>query len=185
MIKLKEGMRLVLAIVFFATVSSCGIKKSQKHLPTISSYNQQIPLVTKLSDSLFYFEENYLIKNKHHIWELYTSGDALQLGMISGSLSEKLIHKQERAFFTMVEDFIPSSSKQSFLKFFLKVYNRKMYLNITNEYLSEIYGISRYSSQDYNVIADKYQRSLSLHGAHDIGHALQDLMLVGCSSMAV
>lgn len=183
--EIQKRHHIALWIVLLSAVSACGIRKSQGHLPDIAKYNQTVPVVVQHSDTLRSTRQNYLIKNKHHIWELYTSGDPLQLGMVNGSLTENLIHKQEQAFFTMVEDFIPSSSKQRFLKFFLKVYNRKMYLNISNEYLSEIYGVSRYSSEKYNHVANKYQRSLSLHGAHDIGHAMQDLMLVGCSSMAV
>ena len=182
---LKRWSRIGFFAVFIITVSACGIKKSQKHLPSLETYNQHVPVVIKHADTILSTDQNYLLKNKHQIWELYASGDPLQLGLVTGSLTENLIHKQEDAFFSMINDFIPSSSKQSFLKFFLKVYNRKMHLHITNEYLSEIYGVSRYSSDKYDFIASKYQRSLSLHGAHDIGHALQDLMLVGCSSMAV
>ncbi len=171
--------------VLLLVVSACGIKKSQNYLPELKAYNQRIPVVTKHADTMLSSNQNYLLKNKHHIWELYAAGDPLQLGMVSGSLTENLIHQQEDAFFSMITDFIPSSSKQSFLKFFLKVYNRKMHLHIPNEYLAEIYGVSKYSSNQYDYIANKYQRALSLHGAHDIGHALQDLMLVGCSSLAV
>lgn len=70
------------------------------------------------------------------------------------------------------------------LRQFLKWYNRKLYLNVPNEYQTEIYGVSQYTSNEFDNIAPQYQRSLYLHAAHDIGHALQDLALVGCSSFA-
>ena len=70
------------------------------------------------------------------------------------------------------------------LRHFLKWYNRKLYLNVPEEYQTEIYGVSQYTSHDFDNIAPQYQRSLYLHAAHDIGHALQDLALVGCSSFA-
>jgi hypothetical protein len=79
---------------------------------------------------------------------------------------------------------VPSHFKQRLLRGFLKWYNRKLYLNIPEEYKTEISGISEYASHDFDHIAPRYLRSLYLHGAHDIGHALQDLALVGCSSFA-
>src|SRR5690606_38650002 len=35
-----------------------------------------------------------------------------------------------------------------------------------------------------NYLGTPYQRTLWMHGAHDIGHVLQDLAMVGCSSFA-
>src|SRR6478672_2295424 len=87
-------------------------------------------------------------------------------------------------FFSKINDIVPSNFKQRLLRGFLKWYNRKLYLNVPEEYKTEIYGISEYTSHDFDNIAPRYLRSLYLHGAHDIGHALQDLALVGCSSFA-
>lgn len=63
-------------------------------------------------------------------------------------------------------------------------FNRKMHLHVPEEYKAEIYGVSRFALDDYDTFAPPYVRALYLHGAHDIGHALQDLMLVGCTSFA-
>ena len=60
-----------------------------------------------------------------------------------------------------------------------------MYLHVKDEYKIEILGISKYASDKYDYISDKYLRTMYLHSAHDIGHAMQDLALVGCSSFAV
>ncbi|MCK6608743.1 MAG: C45 family peptidase [Flavobacterium sp.] len=171
------------AVVFLLMVS-CGISKSLKHQPITAGYDQTIPVVDKKAATLFVSGNNLLLKNKHQLWELYVEGDPLQVGLISGALTDSLLKKQETIFFSKIKDLVPSESKQKFLRFFLKWYNRKLYLNIPEEYKTEIYGYSRYSSKDFDAIAPAYLRSLYLHGAHDIGHALQDLALVGCSSFA-
>ena len=164
---------------------SCGISKSLKHIPEISSYSLQQPKVEKLNDSVFYFKDNFLAKNSHQIWEMYNAGNALQLGYNNGALSQGLMHYQEKVFFDKVKDFVPSKFKQIILRNTLQWYTRNIHKNIRNDFQTELYGISRYSSDEFDFIAPKFQRTLSLHAAHDIGHALQDLMIVGCSSLAV
>ena len=172
-------------IFIILTFCSCGISKSIHNQPVTEVYNQHIPEVIQHSDSLFSSGENFLIQNKFGQWELYVSGDPLERGLTMGALYEPLYHYQEDVFFGKVKELVPSRFKQSLLRQFLKWYNRKMYLHIPEEYKSEIYGVSRYATDEYDYIAPKYLRNLYLHGAHDIGHAMQDLALVGCSSVAL
>lgn len=145
----------------------------------------EIPKVNKINDSTFRYNQNYLTKNKQQLWELYIKGNPLQLGYNNGALTQRLMQKQEGIFFSKVEGFVPSKFKQKLLNSFLKWYNRKMYLNVREDYQAELYGLSQYSSDQYDFIASKYLRTLYLHGAHDIGHAMQDLAMVGCTSLAV
>ncbi len=166
-------------------LTSCGISKSIHDRPNVSGYDSTIPERIQLNDSTFVAGNNFLLKNKQGQWEMYVEGNPLQLGEITGSLTRELQQKQEAIFFNKVEDLVGSKTKIYFLRKFLAWYNRKMYLNIPEEYKAEIYGLSKYSSNNFSEIADPYVRLLYLHGAHDIGHALQDLMLVGCSSFAV
>ncbi|RAR71543.1 C45 family autoproteolytic acyltransferase/hydolase [Flavobacterium aciduliphilum] len=163
---------------------ACGTSKSLHHKPQLEGYNSAIPIVEKQSNGAYKSGDNFLVKNKQNLWELYVEGDALERGLVTGALTDSLLKKQERTFFSKLADIVPSKIKQRFLRGFLKWYNRKLYLNVAEEYKTEIYGISEYTSHDYDYIAPRYLRSLYLHGAHDIGHALQDLALVGCSSFA-
>jgi hypothetical protein len=172
-------------LILNLSLISCGVRKSVHHVPDTKSYSLEIPKVNRINDSTFSFNENSLTKNRQQLWELRIKGNPLQLGYNSGALTQNLMQKQEDVFFSKVEGFVPSKFKQNLLRGFLKWYNRKMYLNIREDYQVELYGLSRYSSDRYDFIASKFLRSMYLHGAHDIGHAMQDLMIVGCTSLAV
>ena len=177
--------RILVYIFFVLNVLSCGTRKSVKHVPEIKQYALEIPKVQKINDSTFSFKQNYLAKNKQQLWELYIKGNPLQLGYNNGALTQNLMQQQEEIFFSKVETFVPSKFKQNLLRGFLKWYNRKMYLNVRDDFQAELYGLSQYTSDRYDYIAPKFRRAMYLHGAHDIGHALQDLMVVGCTSLAV
>lgn len=180
-----DKQKFLFVVVLILSLTSCGVRKSIKHIPDVSQYSLEIPKVTAINDSTFSFNQNYLTKNKQQLWELYIKGNPLQLGYNNGALTQNLMQQQEEIFFSKVEDFVPSKFKQKLLRGFLKWYNRKMYLNVREDFQAELYGLSQYSSDKYDFIAPKFRRAMYLHGAHDIGHAMQDLMVVGCTSLAV
>ncbi len=165
-------------------ICSCGISKSLHNKPQLEGYKNEIPVIVKHSNMFFSTKNNFLHKNKQNLWELYVEGDALERGLVIGSLTDSLLNKQQHVFFNKINELLPSKFKQRVLRNFLKWYGRKLYLNIPEEYKTEIYGISQFSTHDLDYIAPPYLRSLYLHASHDIGHALQDLELVGCSSFA-
>lgn len=181
---MKNNIYFWVFLGFILSLVACGTSKSLHHKPQLEGCNSAIPIVEKQSNTAFKSGNNFLVKNKQNLWELYVEGDALERGLVSGALTDSLLKKQERTFFSKLGEIVPSKTKQRLLRGFLKWYNRKLYLNVTEEYKTEIYGVSEYTSHDFDYIAPRYLRSLYLHGAHDIGHALQDLALVGCSSFA-
>ncbi|MBC3757216.1 acyl-CoA--6-aminopenicillanic acid acyl-transferase [Hyunsoonleella sp. SJ7] len=184
-------MKIVLRKIRFAflagmylSVVSCGVSKSLKDVPEVAQYDASTAERISVNDSTFTSGKNSFAKNKYGAWELYVEGNPYQLGLNTGLLTKELFEFQENAFLSKVNELVPSKFKQWLLRKILAFYNRKMYLHIPEEYKTEIYGLSKYAGDDYDHIADDYLRVLYLHGAHDIGHALQDLALVGCSSFA-
>ena len=171
-------------LLFTVIFTSCGISKSLHHKPITAGYKSSISKRIVHSDSLMTIDDNILKLSKYGHWQLLVKGDPLERGLITGSLTKELLHYQDKVFFDKITEIVPSKFKQRLLRNFLKWFNRKLYLNVKEEYKTEIFGVSRYASDTYNYIAPKYLRNLYLHGAHDIGHALQDLALVGCSSFA-
>lgn len=175
---------ILLVLCTILQLVSCGTYKSVHHKAVTEGYDATIPVVSRQNDSVFTYGNNFILKNRQGLWELYVEGDPLQRGLITGALSKELIKKQEHAFLDKVKEIIPSRFKQSMLRQFVKWYNRKLYLYVPEEYKTEIYGVSHYASGEYDYLAPPYLRSLYLHAAHDIGHALTDLDMVGCTSFA-
>jgi hypothetical protein len=80
---------------------------------------------------------------------------------------------------------VPSERYLRFLRFFTALFNRNLGDHVMEEFQHEIYGISLSCTHEYDFLGTPFERQMNYHAAHDIGHALQDYMLVGCSSFAV
>jgi peptidase C45 acyl-coenzyme A:6-aminopenicillanic acid acyl-transferase len=178
-------LKKIIVIFIFLFLGGCSAFKTNFKTPNVNNYSFEIPKVIQKNDTLCIYKNNYLLKNKQNLWELYSQGNPYQLGLTSGALLEKLYKKQDSIFYQKINSFVPSQRKQKILFHFLKWFNRDIEKNIIPEYQAELYGISHYSDTVFNRYIPAYQRSMYLHAAHDIGHALQDLMLVGCSSLVV
>jgi isopenicillin-N N-acyltransferase-like protein len=134
------------------------------------------------SPRFYTIKNNWFRKSKSGLYELYVEGQPFERGVINGKLTKELVVKQEDYFTAQIAKMIPSKFYRSFLKYFIAWFNRDLSKNVTEEYKEEIYGITQSASDKYQYIGSNYQRILNYHGAHDIGHALQGMALVGCTS---
>lgn len=136
------------------------------------------------TDTYRQWGNNYLRKSESGLWELKVSGSDFERGVAIGKLSEDLLYYQEKVFVDQIKEIIPSETYLRFLGYFTLLFNRNLAKNIPEEYRREIYGISLSCSHEFDYIATPYERQLNYHAAHDLGHAMQDYMLVGCTSFS-
>lgn len=129
--------------------------------------------------------EGYLIRNEWGVWEMYLKGSPYDRGVKYGELATDLIQKQEEVFVDQINHFVPNTFFQKFLRIVIGVFNRNIVNHIPTEFLQEIYGVSHAFSPEYNYISSGFMRILNYHAAHDLGHALNDYSLVGCTSFGV
>ncbi len=138
----------------------------------------------KVDEDFYVCDNGWLKKSDTGLWEMYIEGDAFDLGVINGKLTKELIEIQEEAFVKQIKVLIPSNFYLKFLRYFVGWFNRNIDKYVPNEYLLEIYGVSLSASDEFLFIAPNYHRILEYHAAHDIGHALQDMNMVGCTSFS-
>jgi predicted choloylglycine hydrolase len=139
----------------------------------------------KVNDSLYAVGNNWLHRSRSGLWEMYLQGSGFERGVAFGKLTQELLEYQEDAFVEMIGQYVPSTSYLRFLKYFVAWFNRKLPAYVPQEYLEEIYGTSLSVSPRFDFIADPYLRQLNYHAAHDMGHALQNMNMVGCTSFAL
>jgi hypothetical protein len=148
---------------------------------SLESVNKEI---VEVDTGLFKIDKNWFKQSESGLYELYVEGEPFERGVANGKLTKDLVHYQEEVFTAQIHRLVPSNFYLGVLKYFVGWFNRDLQDNITNEYQLEILGVSKAASPDFNDIAPPYQRILNYHAAHDIGHALQNMSLVGCTAFA-
>jgi isopenicillin-N N-acyltransferase-like protein len=174
------GIILITIIIFCIYVW----KVSDSKPPVVADKSATQLQRQNIDSTTFTIGDNWLRKSKYGLYEMYTSGQPFERGVINGKLSKELVVAQEEAFTHQIKKMIPSDSYLKFLKYIVGFMNRDLPAHVTEEYKEEIYGISLSASDSFQWIGSNYSRQLNYHAAHDIGHALQNLMLVGCTSFS-
>ncbi len=184
--KIKSGWALLLVFAGIVLVSGFWFHIATTiSPPDPGSYADTSLVVMNPEPGFFYVKNNWLQKNDAGLWEMYLEGKPYERGAINGKLTKTLIALQEKAFIDRIREMVPSDGYLRFLKYFIYWFNRDLDKYIPTEYKLEIYGISASASPKYDFIGSGYQRMLNYHSAHDIGHALQELSLVGCTSFGI
>ena len=127
---------------------------------------------------------NWLRKSRSGWWEMHLEGEPFERGVANGILCRELCEYQEQAFYDQICKLVPSAFYRSFLKYLIAFFNRNLENSLTEEQRLEIYGVAQTAYPKFDEIGPAYPRLMNYHADHDIGHALQNLALVGCSSFA-
>jgi hypothetical protein len=138
----------------------------------------------EVSPGFYTIGNNWFRKSESGLYEMYVEGEPFERGEIAGKLSKELIHHQEKVFTDQIHVLVPSDLFLGILQYFVGWFNRDLDDYVPEENKLEIFGISESASHEFDFIGTPYQRLLNYHAAHDIGHALQNMSLVGCTSFA-
>lgn len=154
------------------------------HIPEVKDKSALNLQRETLGKDFYSVGNNWLRKTESGIWEEYVEGEPFERGVITGKLEKELLYTQELAFVDQIHNLVPNDNYLSFLGLFTRVFNRHLDENFPEENKLEIYGESFSAPHEFDFINPAYDRMLNYHAAHDIGHALQSLALVGCTSFA-
>jgi hypothetical protein len=182
--KLLRGLLYTLAgfAVLFICMAAYLYSVAKEYPPKVTDTGIVKLQRSEPSPGFYTLGNSWFRKSKSGLYELYVEGAPFERGVVNGKLTKEEVVKQEVYFTDQIKKLIPSEFYRSFLKYFVAWFNRDLDKNVTEEDKEEIYGISLSASDKFQYIGSNYQRILNYHGAHDIGHALQGMALVGCTS---
>ncbi len=183
-----KAILFITLIVLYAIVcfglSYFHLKVDQGH-PNIFRPDIENQERVEVTANFYRLGPNWIKLNKWGLYEMYLEGDGFERGLAHGKLTKELMEYQEDAFVEKIYQLIPSESYLKVLRNGIAWFNRDIEDYIPQEFKNEIYGISMSANSKFEFIGPAYRRMLNYHGAHDIGHALQNLALVGCTSFAL
>ena len=165
---------LIVLLILIIGLFVYGYFAIRIEVPVIKADNTQKWQRETISENFYAVKNNWLKKHPSGLWELYVEGNPYERGIANGMLTKELHAFQEDAFIRQIKILVPNDAYLNFLKYFVGYFNRHLPDHIIPEYKEEILGISKFASDKYDFIAPKYHRILNYHGAHDIGHAIQD-----------
>jgi tetratricopeptide (TPR) repeat protein len=139
----------------------------------------------EVEKNFFILGNNKLRKSDSDHWELYIEGKPYDRGIIIGKLTAELFDVQEKAFKKEIRRYVPNGFYMQVLMVIIAWINRNISNKIPKEYCLEIFGIADSLGLKFFFRNYKYFKILNYHAAHDIGHALANLNLVGCTSLSV
>lgn len=166
-------------VLIFTVLSYPAIPESVKNIniPEMTPHN--------IDGTLFKVGRNSFRKSSSGLYELYVEGNPVEIGTGKGLLTKELINRQEEIFVDMLNRFVPGKYSRFLIKKFIHMFNKQMQDHIPKEYLKEIYALSTVMEDDYGGLGSSYFRVLNYHAAHDIGHMVTNLNLVGCTVFSV
>lgn len=187
MLKRRKFWRRVLYVIGFFVLLFIGlaiylVQVSKVPDPKVADMSSLKLQRTEVSKGFYTIKDSWFRKSRSGLYELYVEGAPFERGVINGKLTQELVVRQEDHFTEQIKKMIPSAFTRQYLRYFIGWFNRNLDKNVTEEYRDEIFGISESASEKYKWLGSNYQRLLNYHAAHDIGHALQSMALVGCTS---
>lgn len=130
------------------------------------------------------WKESAFRRNPAGLWEMKVQGSAFERGEAMGKLALDLLYYQEKAFADELFTMVPNKVYRKFLYWFISIFNRDLGENVPLEYRQEIKAMSAACTHEFDDFGTPYERQMQYHSAHDIGHVMQDYMLVACTSFA-
>ncbi len=168
-------MLLIVLAIYVRLVAAVDDPEISENLP---------PMTLETHGAVKTYGKNWIRQSESGLFEMYVEGAPYERGVAIGKLSQDLIQYQEEVFNKQINQLVPSKAYLGILKYFVGWFNRDLDDNVAEEFRQEIYGVSRAASAEFDYIAPPYHRILNYHAAHDIGHALQNMSLVGCTAFA-